>query len=166
MSILRLQRLSLGRARPFRAQGPAGALRRLLNDQGGFSLVEIIVSIAVLATTSVALVGAMSTGYLGYRVAERDMTVLRLAMDQLEYVKCCEDYVVPPHNYPTFPDAPAEYVITTVAEAIPMAMLPADSIPRDPTMLQLITVTVSFQGRDMITISDYKRFICPEDDVC
>jgi prepilin-type N-terminal cleavage/methylation domain-containing protein len=125
----------------------ARASHRLVAGQGGFSMVEIIISIAILSTTSVALVGAMSTGYLGYRTAERDMTALRLAMHQLEHVKCCEDFRPTGSDYPPFPGFPPEYEIVTQSSPI---------LDREPLTLQRVTVTVSYEGTTMITISDYK----------
>ena len=118
---------------------------KLLSSQAGFSLVEVLVSIVVLSTTSVALVGAMSTGYLGYRVAERDMTAVQLATDQLEYTKS-DAYLTPPATYPTIPAIPTGYGITSVASAVP---------GRDAN-LQLITVTVTHNSTTKLVIEDYK----------
>jgi prepilin-type N-terminal cleavage/methylation domain-containing protein len=118
---------------------------KLLADQAGFTLVEILVSIVVISTTSVALVGAMSTGYLGYRVAERDMTAVQLATDQLEYTKG-DAYLMAPVNYPTITSIPTGYGITSVASAVP---------GRDAN-LELITVTVTHNGSTKLVIEDYK----------
>lgn len=118
---------------------------KLLADQAGFSLVEILVSIVVISTTSVALVGAMSTGYLGYRVAERDMTAVQLATDQMEYTKS-DAYLIPPATYPTILAIPTGYGITSVASAVP---------GRDAN-LELITVTVTHNGSTKLVIEDYK----------
>jgi prepilin-type N-terminal cleavage/methylation domain-containing protein len=136
--------------RPWESLRAGELLRRLLRSQDGFTMVEIIISIAILSTTSVALVGAMSTGYLGYRAAERDMTALRLAMHQLEHVKCCEDFRPTGSAYPPFPGSPVDYEIVTQSSPI---------VDRDSLALQQVTVTVRHQGTDVITISDYKRNI-------
>lgn len=117
----------------------------LLTGQEGFSLVEVLVSIVVISTTSVALVGAMSTGYLGYRVAEKDMTAVQLATDQLEFTKS-DVYLAPPATYPTIPSLPTGYGITSVASAVP---------GRDAN-LELITVTVTHNGSTKLVIDGYK----------
>jgi prepilin-type N-terminal cleavage/methylation domain-containing protein len=117
----------------------------LLTGQEGFSLVEVLVSIVVISTTSVALAGAMSTGYLGYRVAEKDMTAVQLATDQLEFTKS-DVYLAPPATYPPIPSVPTGYGITSVASAVP---------GRDAN-LELITVTVTHNGSTKLVIDGYK----------
>lgn len=126
---------------------------KLLADQAGFTLVEILVSIVVISTTSVALVGAMSTGYLGYRVAERDMTAVQLATDQMEFTKS-DAYLMPPANYPTITSIPTGYGITSVASAVPCRGTTPDPC-MDPD-LELITVTVTNNGSTKLVIEDYK----------
>ena len=116
-----------------------------LTTSGGFAMVEIVVSILVLSVASVALAGAMSTGYLGYRVLEKDMTALSLATAQMELTKGpatpyeqsgCYDTITPPEGY----------VITACVE----------TAGRDDETLQKIKVTVSRNGDPVRTLEDYK----------
>lgn len=117
-----------------------------LAASGGFTMVEIVVSIVVLSTASVALAGALSTGYLGYRSLEKDMTALNLATAQMEYTKGpdtdykvsgCYDTITPPEGYG----------ITACVENV-------DGRPVD--RLQRIVVKVTRNGAEVRTLEDYK----------
>ena len=120
---------------------------KVLAGQAGFTMVEIVVSITVLSTTSVALAGAMSTGYLSYRVAERDMTVLTMATDQLEQTKAYSPYILPGlGSYPTI-TPPTGYGITVVAATV---------AGRDSSTLEKITVAVTYNDITKLVIEDYK----------
>jgi len=123
--------------------------------QRGFTLVEVVVSIAVLGMTSAALMSAMSTGFLGYRVVERDATAGRLAIDQMENTKAFSPYRVPvaQASCPTVPVSsypaitpPSGYVVTVAAS----------TAGRDLCTLEKITVTVTHIGRVIKTLEDYK----------
>ena len=112
---------------------------------GGFTMVEIVVSIVVLSVASVALAGALSTGYLGYRSLEKDMTALNLATAQMEYTKGPDtDYKVS-GCYGTI-SPPEGYGITACVE----------TAGRDDETLQKIKVTVSRNGAPVRTLADYK----------
>ena len=143
----------------------ANRWRRVLRvDQGGFSLVETVVSIAVLSTASVALVGAMSTGYLAYRVMDKQVTAVRLATDQLEKTKAYTPYLppvagctgFPAGNYPAIP-VPAGFGITVVDSAVVDDVSTAGvNEARDPCGLERITVTVSYNSKTIKVLQDYK----------
>ena len=127
----------------------------LLRDQRGFGLVETVVSIAVLSLTSVALVGAMSTGYLGFRVVEKDVTAGRLATSQMEYTKAYQPYRAAPCpapclGYPidpTISPIPAGYTVTVAAY---------DTVPYRGPDIEKIIVTVT-RGTFSKKLEDYKR---------
>ncbi|MCH7621262.1 MAG: prepilin-type N-terminal cleavage/methylation domain-containing protein [Chloroflexi bacterium] len=139
-----LRSLSLHPKCPVRAKGTSwfGGLAA----SGGFTMVEIVVSIVVLSVASVALAGALSTGYLGYRVLEKDMTALNLATAQMEYTKGpdtdykvsgCYDTITPPEGYG----------ITACVEYV-------DGRPVD--QLQRIVVKVTRNDVEVRTLEDYK----------
>ena len=130
--------------------------RTHLANQHGFSMVEIVVSIAVLSTTYVALVSAMATGYLGYRVVERDVTAGRLAVHQMENTKSYTPYLPPGGSYPTI-TPPAGYVLTVVASEVvdDLATVSMDEA-RDPSALERITVTVTYDGSPVKVLEDFK----------
>lgn len=114
-------------------------------------MVEIVVSIVVLSVASVALAGAMSTGYLGYRVLEKDMTALNLATAQMELTKGPDTEFLPAAaTYPTITPGPPEgYDITVTAEPITDRSIP-------PNKLQKIIVIVTRNGAVVRTLEDYK----------
>jgi len=143
---------------------------QVARDQCGFSMVEIVVSIAVLSTTSVALAGAMSTGFLGFRVVEKDVTAGRLATAQMEDTKSRTPYLVPQAqgscptvpvgSYPTIP-IPAEYgsgyTLAVTASQVLDDLATAENEGRDLCTLERITVSVSYDGSVIRTLEDYKQ---------
>ena len=131
----------------YRVQAKGGLWFGRLTPSDGFTMVEIVVSIMVLSVASVALAGAMSTGYLGYRSLEKDMTSLSLATAQMELTKGPDtDYVNAPHTY--FDTVLDGYDITVTAEDIEGREL--------NKKLQKILVTVSRNGKEVRTLEDYK----------
>ena len=111
-------------------------------------MVEIVVSILVLSVASVALAGAMATGYLGYRTLEKDMTALSLATAQMEFTKAKQfrdsgiyDKIILAPRY-------KEYDLNVEAELV-------TDRPGNTT-LQKITVTVSRNEVEIRTLEDYK----------
>ena len=68
----------------------------------------------------------------------------RLALSQLEYSKS-QDYVPDAASYPAI-TTPADYTLTVAV----------NPVPGGDINLQKITVTVSRDGQDILTVSDYK----------
>ena len=146
---------------------PKSGLQR---DQRGFGLVETVVSIAVLSITSVALVGAMATGFLGFRVVEKDVTAGRLAVHQMEYTKAYTPYsaatcvapCAPPCriDYPldTSIIVPAGYILCVAAsKVVDDPLTTGVNEARDPNTLERITVTVMRSGATIRKLEDYKQ---------
>lgn len=132
----------------YRVQAKGGLWFGRLTPSDGFTMVEIVVSIMVLSVASVALAGALSTGYLGYRSLEKDMTSLSLATAQMELTKGPDtDYELPPYDYPTTITVPAGYDLTVTAE-------PIDG--RSTDKLQRIIVTITRNEVEVRTLEDYK----------
>lgn len=115
-------------------------------NQQGFTMVETVVSIAVLSTAAVALMAAISTGSLGYRVVDRQVTAARLALTQMENTKSYTPYLAPPASYPTV-TPPAGYGLTALATSVS---------GRDPNTLEKITVTVTHNGSTLKVLEGYK----------
>ena len=139
--------LSLRPKSPVRAKGTSwiGGL----TASGGFTMVEIVVSIVVLSVASVALAGALSTGYLGYRSLEKDMTALSLATDEMELTKGpATNYINAPTTYADYV-TPEGYRVTAVAVSVVGRTTP-------PNKLQKIIVIVTRKGAEIRTLEDYK----------
>lgn len=108
-------------------------------DERGDSLVEILVAVAIIAIVLTAFLSALSTGSLGVSVVHERVTAENIARSQLEYVKKTG-----------FTD---HYTPTAISHAGYSATISATTIITD---LQLITVTVSHNGKSVFTIGDYK----------
>ena len=113
-------------------------------DQEGLGLVETLVAVAILGTSVVAFVVALSAGSIA--VGEQDEAVVAqsLVQTQLEYTK---SYPYDPEavTYPTV-DAPQGYAIS----------VGVNSIPDTDTDIQKITVTISRESENIMTVADYK----------
>ena len=145
------------RACPSRLVGTRG--------QGGFGLIETIVSLAVVGTASAALASAMSTGFLGYRIVEGDVLAGRLAIAQMEKTKASPylapvDVVCsPPASVGSYPAIapPAGFGLTVEATAIvDDPATAAVNEARDLCTLERITVRVTHNGREIKKLEDYK----------
>jgi type II secretory pathway pseudopilin PulG len=115
-----------------------------LNNQKGISLVEAMVALAILGTSVVAFIIALSTGSLTITEQNKETTAQSLAQTQMEYTKDYP-YAVGAATYPVLPP-PATYNVTVGVTAVPST----------DTNIQKITVTVFKEGNNVLTITDYK----------
>lgn len=122
----------------------AGLTRRLLDGQEGVGLVEVLVAVAILGVTLVALLTAISTGSLGVATTEERVTAENLARSQLEYTKS-QAFLPAPASYATV-TPPTGYTVS--ADAV--------SIPEGASTIQKITVTITRNGETLLTVEDYK----------
>jgi type II secretory pathway pseudopilin PulG len=126
-------------------------------DERGASLVEILVSVAIMAIVFAAFLSALSTASFGVAVVSERVTAQNLARDQLE---CIQDH-------PYIPGAiPISY--TTVCTVTALSSYPMDvsisywysptftSVPADDSGMQWITVTVYHNSEPVFTIAKYK----------
>jgi len=132
-------------------RGLAPALARLgqaAGSQVGFGLVEVLVAVAILGMTLVALLAALSTGAIGVATKDEQVTAANLARSQLEYTRS------QPYRelYETM-TPPAGYTVSVQADSVPEAT----SVPgADPSTIQKITVTVTRNGEKLLTVEDFK----------
>ena len=117
---------------------------RVLQDERGLSLVESLIAVAILGTTAVVFVVALSTGSIAVRENDQEVVAQSLARTQLEYTKGYP-YDPVPASYPTV-NATAGYAISVNVTAT----------PDTDTDIQKITVTISREGEDILTVVDYK----------
>ncbi len=115
-----------------------------VQDQRGLGLVEALVAVAILGVAVVAFVVALSTGSIAVREGDQEVVAQSLARTQLEYIKGCS-YNSTATTYPTV-DTPEGYAIS----------VEVGSIPDTGTDIQKITVTISRDGEDILTVEDYK----------
>jgi type II secretory pathway pseudopilin PulG len=112
--------------------------------QTGLGLVETLVAVAILGTSVVAFVAALSAGSIAVGEQDEEVVAQGLAQTQLEYTK---SYPYDPEatTYPTV-DTPEGYVI-----AVGVA-----PIPDTDADIQKITVTISRESENLITVENYK----------
>ena len=133
------------------AQRVSGAVRRwlprvkaCLQDQRGLGLAESVVAVAILGVSVVAFVVALSAGMLAVGEQGREVVAQSLVRSQLEYTKSYP-YDAEVTTYPLVA-APAGYAVSVAV----------GSVPDTDTDIQMITVVVSHEGEDILTVADYK----------
>jgi type II secretory pathway pseudopilin PulG len=130
MAKTRRQRLARGKNRAY--------------GQKGLGLVETLVAVAILGTSVVAFVAALSAGSIAVGEQDEKVVAQSLAQTQLEYTK---SYPYDPEatTYPTV-DTPESYVIS----------VDVASIPDTDADIQKITVIISRDSETILTVEDYK----------
>ena len=127
----------------------------------GFSMLEVVIAIALLGIIAVSVLSALQTAALALISADRRATAESIARTQMEYVRYSEyddydDEPGDPHpEYsldPQITPLPPDFSVNTTA-----IRLNKDVDPDDDDGIQAITVTVSHDGRVLVTLEDYKR---------
>ena len=113
----------------------------VLASEKGISLVELLVSLAIIAITFAAFLAALSTASFSVAVVRERVTAENIARAQLEHVKET-DFIVSTDRYTPTAISRVGYGVTISATTI-------------YTGLQLITVTVYHNG-PVFTIETYK----------
>ena len=116
-----------------------------MNSQKGIGLVETLVAVAILGTSVVAFVVALSAGSLTVSEHDKETIAQSLAQTQMEYTKSYLPYIPGAVTYPVLA-VPATYSVAVGVLAVPGA----------DTNIQKITVSVLKDSVNIITISDYK----------
>jgi len=130
----------------------------------GFSMLEVVIAIALLGIIAVSVLSALQTAALALISADRRATAESLARTQMEYVRYSvydnyDDEPGDPHPvYSLDPQIdnikPPDFSVNTVAIRLDRDAPPN---PNDDDGIQAITVTVSHEGRVVVTLKDYKR---------
>jgi len=98
--------------------------------------------LAIIASTLVILVAALSTGAFGVRASNQLTTATNLAASQLESIKA-DEYGDVVSGETSRIAVPSDYTIAVSRSEI------------DTGLLQ-VTVTVSYQGQTLVVVSNYK----------
>ncbi len=138
-----------GRLRPFRGQS-------------GFTLIEVVVAVAILAAIGVTFIGAIDTGYRSVRILDEKTQAEALIRSQLDDIK------VSPYldsgNYTVTVTLPPQYSMTINVEPpqqIGVNRTPLEELVGYPvTTIQEITVSVFRTGNDgdrpVLSVGAYK----------
>ena len=119
-------------------------LRCLARGQEGLGLVEALVAVAILGTSVVAFVVALSAGSIAVGEQDKEVVAQSLLRTQLEYTKSYP-YDSEATTYPAV-DLPEGYALS----------ISVTSVPGTDADIQKITVTVSRESESIITVEDYK----------
>jgi type II secretory pathway pseudopilin PulG len=119
-------------------------LAERLSSERGVGLVETLIAVAILGLTLTVLLAALSTGSMAVSRADERAVAENLARSQLEYTKS-QAYVLLPAVYATV-TPPAGYAVAVDATAVPGA----------DTAIEKITVSVSRDGRSLLSVEDFK----------
>ncbi len=118
-------------------------------NEKGFSLIEVVIALALLGIIAIAVLSGLATASIALIIADERATAESLARSQMEYVKSI-DYVDEATSYPAA-SIPQEHIDAGYSATITALPLhnPDDGI-------QKITVTISHNGKEIITLEDYK----------
>jgi prepilin-type N-terminal cleavage/methylation domain-containing protein len=121
--------------------------RNSMKDERGFTLIEVVITIAVFSIIALAFVYAFSTGQRILSITDERQTAISLAKSQMEYVKKL-DYA---SSYTPAP-IPPEYAGFKVVNPIT-----GESITGRDENIQKIVVIVKYHDKEVIRLEDYKH---------
>ena len=118
-------------------------------NEKGFSLIEVIIALALLGIIAVAFMSGLATASKAIYIADERATAENLARSQMESVKSI-DYVDEATSYPAA-SIPQEHIDAGYSATITALPLhnPDDGI-------QKITVIVEHHDKEVITLVGYK----------
>ena len=128
-----------------------------MKSEKGFSLIEVLVSLALLSMIAVAFLSGLSTGLKSVTVSQEKVTGESLAKSQVEYINA-QDYIPvadynPPLKSYELIDIPAKLT----AAGYDVKINPPESISgAEAYELQSITVVVRRNGKGILAISFYR----------
>ncbi len=150
------------------------ARKTLRGRSRGFTLIEVLIALALFAIIAIVFAGGLSTASRAVLTADVRATAESLARTQMEYVKELDYNDVLDDGEALYAkidgdDIPERYMICSVdatgatVNCSPddlIIALPWDSESNEPqgedNGLQKITLVVKHEGRDIITLEGYK----------
>ena len=128
---------------------------RILNDEEGTTLVEELVTVAIIGIGIVILVAMITTGVVGVRQVDDRVLAESLARSQLEIIKDAA-YQADPVSvpYPAVAPIPNYSVAVGIEYWNATSSTFVSAVRNDG--LQKITVTVSSAGTPLVQTAEYK----------
>ena len=117
---------------------------KAFKNEEGLSLVEALITIAIIGVALVAFSVALSTGSLAVNESDQEVTAQSLARTQMEYIK---GYAYDPYatTYPAV-DTTDNYSISVVVTSVPDA----------DVNIQKVTANISKDAVVLLTVENYK----------
>jgi prepilin-type N-terminal cleavage/methylation domain-containing protein len=150
--------------------------KALRGRSGGFTLIEVLIALALFAIIAIVFAGGLSTASRAVTIADVRTRAESLARTQMESVKE-QDYGEAPdagvYNYTKISDIPEGYSICSLNRASPPSVVncgssdPVLGIPWDSETdtavdeddgLQKITLVIKHEGKEIITLEGYKVY--------
>jgi prepilin-type N-terminal cleavage/methylation domain-containing protein len=127
-------------------------LRKIITGKRGYSLVEILVSVALIGIIGTGFLGALAAFSKTLLMTDIRQTAKHIAEAQLEYIRSL------PYNnaYEPSPKIGSAYPNFTVVTE-PDRKLHGERIASRNSNIQKLTVTVQHQGRDVYSLVGYKE---------
>jgi prepilin-type N-terminal cleavage/methylation domain-containing protein len=125
-----------------------------MEREKGFSLMEVMVAIALMGIVAVAFLGALSTGSKAIFIADERATAESLARSQMEYVKN-QDYI----DYSKSGHAEYQKITPPSGYAIELSVTlldPKNDGATNDDGIQKITVIVKHQDKVVVTLEGYR----------
>lgn len=119
-------------------------IKNRAQGQRGLGLVETLVAVAILGTSVVAFVVALSAGSIAVGQQDEEVVAQGLAQAQLEYIKSYV-YDAGASTYPAIA-APEGYTISVAVS----------SVPNTDADIQKITASILRGGENVLTVENYK----------
>jgi len=115
-----------------------------MKNEKGLTLVECLITVALVGTAVTAFAVALSTGSLAVGQNDKQTTAQILARAQLEYAKGCT-YNATATTYPTV-NATSGYSIAVAVTAV----------PDTDNNIQKVTANISRGDQVLLSVSEYK----------
>lgn len=131
------------------AISPLSGITKTIRFQNGFTLVETLVSLAVLGTVAVVFLAGLVTINKAASIHDKQNTALSLAQNQMEYVKNSPyTYDVLEYSQSPLPDD-TKYTNYSIS-------ITAEPLSSPDTGIQKITVSVEHSGKQLTILESYK----------
>jgi prepilin-type N-terminal cleavage/methylation domain-containing protein len=126
-----------------------------MKSEKGFSLIEVMLAIALMGVVAVAFLGALATGSRAIFIADERATAESLARTEMEYVRN-QNYDADnnPPQYALIPDIPDGYDIEVTAERLDPN---GDGTDTDDG-IQKITVVIKHLDKEIFALEGYRSW--------
>lgn len=119
---------------------------KVFKDEKGLTLVESLVTVAIVGVALITFAVALSTGSLAVRESDQEVTVQSLARSQMEYIK----------GYSYDPVATTYPKVSTTDNYSISVAVTSIADPDADANIQKVTANISRDGQVLLTVADYK----------